>query len=417
MGAFIVILLLNVLTVRRILVASRARKRLRAQGNVDSCRDPEMESRRKSIIVLLFISGNFILLWAAFVVFSIWMRIYCLWAITEFPPYSVQELGFMLQLLSCCTNTGLYAVTQTKFRQQLKDMVKRPVSFFTKCMIRWEDLSNCQTQWTAATGTLCKTQSAGANQRARKHLLQKWTDGVSGRDFFTPSSPEFDESRGKHRLPISATDAVWSPRSSNTFYFGELAILTRENSTPPPHTNNFSNGVFHLGLMFAGLFCQSLLPAAIRTFASVYFPCHVFCISLLVPVAVYIIVLPQNWGFLESKECSLSAVLPLIRSLIIFLASPVQLVIYFAFSRTPHTLLPLFPTFSYLLPCLSLPTSLYISSTLSSSLIPSFFSPSHSLYSSLTLFPRSLSHSAHRFLAFAFALSLFVFIPFESGSV
>ncbi|XP_032902245.1 probable G-protein coupled receptor 139 [Amblyraja radiata] len=135
-GAFIVILLLNVLTVRRILVASRARKRLRAQGNVDSCRDPEMESRRKSIIVLLFISGNFILLWAAFVVFSIWMRIYCLWAITEFPPYSVQELGFMLQLLSCCTNTGLYAVTQTKFRQQLKDMVKRPVSFLTKCIIR-----------------------------------------------------------------------------------------------------------------------------------------------------------------------------------------------------------------------------------------------------------------------------------------
>ncbi|XP_078278527.1 putative G-protein coupled receptor 139 [Rhinoraja longicauda] len=135
-SAFVVILLLNILSVRRILVASRARKRLRAQGNVNSSGDPEMESRRKSIIVLLFISGNFILLWAAFVVFSIWIRIYCLWANSEFPPYSVQELGFMLQLLSCCTNTGLYAVTQTKFRQQLKDMVRRPINFLTKCIIK-----------------------------------------------------------------------------------------------------------------------------------------------------------------------------------------------------------------------------------------------------------------------------------------
>ena len=40
----------------------------------------------------------------------------------------VMELGFMLQLTSCCTNTAIYAVTQTHFRQQLKILLKYPLT-------------------------------------------------------------------------------------------------------------------------------------------------------------------------------------------------------------------------------------------------------------------------------------------------
>ncbi|XP_067911622.1 probable G-protein coupled receptor 139 [Heterodontus francisci] len=121
---FVVILLLNVFTIRHILVSSRSRRRLRAHSSGESRRDPEMESRRKSIILLFVISGNFILLWAMLMVYSIWTRMWNFGDEAVFLPHSVQEAGFMLQLLSCSTNTAIYAVTQTQFREQLKNMLK-----------------------------------------------------------------------------------------------------------------------------------------------------------------------------------------------------------------------------------------------------------------------------------------------------
>ncbi|XP_067874768.1 probable G-protein coupled receptor 139 [Heterodontus francisci] len=129
---FLLILLLNALTVRHILVISRGRRRLRAHSSGESRRDPKMESRRKSIILLLVISGNFILLWALLMVFSIGRRMQYLEYRSVHLPVFMQELGFMLQLLSCCTNTAIYAVTQTLFREQLKNVLKYPFNAFVK---------------------------------------------------------------------------------------------------------------------------------------------------------------------------------------------------------------------------------------------------------------------------------------------
>ncbi|XP_072357441.1 probable G-protein coupled receptor 139 [Scyliorhinus torazame] len=123
---FFLILLLNVLTVRHILVSSRARKRFQAHSDGESPKDPEMESRRRSIILLFVISANFILLWSVLMFYSIWKRMFNLGYKSVFLDGFVMELAFMLQLLSCCTNTGIYAVTQTKFRQQFKNMLKFP---------------------------------------------------------------------------------------------------------------------------------------------------------------------------------------------------------------------------------------------------------------------------------------------------
>uniref|UniRef100_UPI00398E6D66 cysteinyl leukotriene receptor 1-like n=1 Tax=Pristiophorus japonicus TaxID=55135 RepID=UPI00398E6D66 len=129
---FVLILLLNALTVRHVLASGRARRRLRAHSSGESPSDPEMEKRRKSIILLFVISGNFILLWAVFLLYSLGNRLYSLNFIPVNLPRYVQEMGFMLQLLSCCTNTCIYAVTQTKFREELKNVVKYPFTEIVK---------------------------------------------------------------------------------------------------------------------------------------------------------------------------------------------------------------------------------------------------------------------------------------------
>ncbi|XP_067909677.1 probable G-protein coupled receptor 139 [Heterodontus francisci] len=129
---FVVILLLNALTVRHILVSNRGRRRLRAHSSGESHRDPEIESRRKSMILLLVISANFILLWALLMLYSIWRRIWDLGYEFVWLPDFLLELAFMLQLLSCCTNTAIYAVTQTQFREQLKNVLKYPFTTIVK---------------------------------------------------------------------------------------------------------------------------------------------------------------------------------------------------------------------------------------------------------------------------------------------
>ncbi|XP_067884094.1 probable G-protein coupled receptor 139 [Heterodontus francisci] len=126
---FVLILLLNALTVRHILVASRVRKGLRGQREGENHSDPEMESRRKSVILLFTISGSFILLWLIIVIDFFY------YIITGTDPndyndseHIFRQVGFMLQLLSCCTNTFIYVVTQSKFREQFKGAVKYPVT-------------------------------------------------------------------------------------------------------------------------------------------------------------------------------------------------------------------------------------------------------------------------------------------------
>ncbi|XP_067881783.1 probable G-protein coupled receptor 139 [Heterodontus francisci] len=129
---FVLILLLNALTVRHILMSNRGRRRLRAHRSGQRHRDPEMESRRKSIILLLVISGNFILFWAMIMVWSMWRRMYMSESVSVYLPDFLRELGFMLQLLSCCTNTAIYGVTQTQFREQLKNVLKYPFTTIVK---------------------------------------------------------------------------------------------------------------------------------------------------------------------------------------------------------------------------------------------------------------------------------------------
>ncbi|XP_078283818.1 putative G-protein coupled receptor 139 [Rhinoraja longicauda] len=141
---FALVLLLNALTIRHVLVASRARKRLRGSSSGEqSGRDPEMENRRKSLVLLLVISGNFIVLWALFTVYYVWARLRYLGPVSTFPPWTVRELGFMLQLLSCCTNTAIYVATQRKFREQLKEAVKSPRALLGKCARRLRNPRQC----------------------------------------------------------------------------------------------------------------------------------------------------------------------------------------------------------------------------------------------------------------------------------
>ncbi|XP_067864827.1 FMRFamide receptor-like [Heterodontus francisci] len=126
---FTLILLLNALTVNHILVARRLRKRLRGKKKGENHSDPEMESRRKTVILLLTISGSFLLLWLAYVIEFIKYkmsgkdtRVY------NDSEYIFRFVGYMLLNLNCCTNTFIYGVTQSKFREQVKSAVKYPVT-------------------------------------------------------------------------------------------------------------------------------------------------------------------------------------------------------------------------------------------------------------------------------------------------
>ncbi|XP_059818499.1 probable G-protein coupled receptor 139 [Hypanus sabinus] len=127
---FVLILVLNSLTIRHVLLASRARRRVRGSRDVQSPADPEMKNRWQSLLILLLMSGNFILLWALLTLYSIWDTLYVYFE--TYPPTSLVELGYMFQQLSCCTNTALYAVAQTRFRLQFKESMKSPFRLMTK---------------------------------------------------------------------------------------------------------------------------------------------------------------------------------------------------------------------------------------------------------------------------------------------
>ncbi|XP_059814059.1 probable G-protein coupled receptor 139 isoform X1 [Hypanus sabinus] len=121
------ILLLNALTVRHILVASRVRKGLKGQSKGENCSDPEMENRRRSVILLFTISGSFILLWMTTVVNFIYYQVSGEGFSFNDSEWIFIYVGVLLSDFSCCTNTFIYAVTQSKFREQIIRTVKYSV--------------------------------------------------------------------------------------------------------------------------------------------------------------------------------------------------------------------------------------------------------------------------------------------------
>ncbi|XP_067879941.1 probable G-protein coupled receptor 139 [Heterodontus francisci] len=140
------ILLLNALTVGHIVATSKVRKRLRVGQKDEDHSDTEMENRRRSIILLFAISSNFILLWVAYVIYFLLIRITNNYYSTGFndPMYIADQTSHMLLLLSCCTNTCIYAVTQTKFREQLMNQVKYPLKMIFKLVKQREERSDSQ---------------------------------------------------------------------------------------------------------------------------------------------------------------------------------------------------------------------------------------------------------------------------------
>ncbi|XP_042202363.1 probable G-protein coupled receptor 142 [Callorhinchus milii] len=140
MFGFAFVCLFNALTVRHIMMANKVRKRLLGQRNAEKTIDPELENRRKSVILLFAISGSLILLWLTFVSYSF------KWQLSNFNytaifannmRYIVQETGIMLQRLSCCTNTCIYALTQTKFREELRKGIVYPFRIVAKFIKLW----------------------------------------------------------------------------------------------------------------------------------------------------------------------------------------------------------------------------------------------------------------------------------------
>ncbi|XP_069766645.1 probable G-protein coupled receptor 139 [Narcine bancroftii] len=131
---FVLILSLNILTVRQILAASGVRRKLRGRSHGENVKDPEMENRKKSIILLFSITGSFILLWVTRVVFNIYQRLFKAFKYSvDDPRYITEQTSAMLQHLSSCTNTFIYVLTQSKFREELKSAAILPLRRIMKC--------------------------------------------------------------------------------------------------------------------------------------------------------------------------------------------------------------------------------------------------------------------------------------------
>ncbi|XP_078288022.1 putative G-protein coupled receptor 139 [Rhinoraja longicauda] len=130
------ILLFNVLTAARILVASRVRRGLRGCSNGENGKDPEMEKRSKSIVLLFSITGSFILLWITQFVYMVYRRIANIQLYTSYsdPNLIIEQISFMLQVLSSCTNTCIYVLTQSQFREELKNAVTYPLNAVLKIL-------------------------------------------------------------------------------------------------------------------------------------------------------------------------------------------------------------------------------------------------------------------------------------------
>ncbi|XP_051896870.1 probable G-protein coupled receptor 139 [Pristis pectinata] len=120
------IFLFNGLTVRHILVSSKSRRGFRSQRS-ERRRDTEMESRRKSTILLFSVSCSFLLLWLPATV-THFIAGHTMHSNRDYssPAHIPALTGALLAHLSSCTNTYIYAVTQTKFREELKVLLMSP---------------------------------------------------------------------------------------------------------------------------------------------------------------------------------------------------------------------------------------------------------------------------------------------------
>ncbi|GCC38709.1 probable G-protein coupled receptor 139 [Chiloscyllium punctatum] len=130
---FILIFLLNALTIKHILWANRSRQRLRG---VENCQDSEMVNRKRSIVLLFAVSLSFLLLWATQVGRFLYVRVrgagYFNSQNFKDPQYILSETTNMLQLLSSCNNIFIYAVSQNKFREELKVAIKYPFTIYIR---------------------------------------------------------------------------------------------------------------------------------------------------------------------------------------------------------------------------------------------------------------------------------------------
>ncbi|XP_038657043.1 probable G-protein coupled receptor 139 [Scyliorhinus canicula] len=120
---YIFIIIFNCLTVKHIVASSSARRRIRSRSN-NANNDAEVANRRKSIILMFSISANFILLWMPNVIYFILDRMVDLHGNSaDFTnPFGIlRQTSTMLLLLSSCVNTFIYAISQTKFRNELKN--------------------------------------------------------------------------------------------------------------------------------------------------------------------------------------------------------------------------------------------------------------------------------------------------------
>ncbi|XP_069771378.1 probable G-protein coupled receptor 139 [Narcine bancroftii] len=121
---FIIILLFNGLTIRFVFVASRVRKGLIGLSKAENRSDPRMEGRRRSMVLLFTISGSFLSLWMTNVLQFAYYRVAGIGGNENESQRVFNFVGYLLRTLSCCTNTFIYATTQSKFREELKSALK-----------------------------------------------------------------------------------------------------------------------------------------------------------------------------------------------------------------------------------------------------------------------------------------------------
>lgn len=116
------IVVFNVLTIRHIIAANKLRRGFRNYS--ENQKDPEVENRKKSMLLLFALSANFILLWIPYIISTMGWQTQNYFYTDKYlntPTFILQQFGFMLQLLCTCTNTCIYTLSQSKFRKELME--------------------------------------------------------------------------------------------------------------------------------------------------------------------------------------------------------------------------------------------------------------------------------------------------------
>ncbi|XP_072405838.1 probable G-protein coupled receptor 139 [Chiloscyllium punctatum] len=129
------LLLLNSLTARHILVASRARQALKSSrgGAGKMGGDPELKSRRTSIVLLFTISGCFMVLSAPITVIHICVGVtHTVNYQGSTSLYTAIRVAFLLMCTTSCTNTCIYALTQRRFREEMTHVLTFPSTLLCK---------------------------------------------------------------------------------------------------------------------------------------------------------------------------------------------------------------------------------------------------------------------------------------------